>query len=191
VTDLPDGKPARTLSWLTERFRCPDCHAPGLQQIDAALVCTRCTTAFPLAQGRPVLIRTDNDLFPRSSYLKATLGSTTSQPGILARVAPSRSVNLSYRRNLRAFAAALSREGGTSVLVIGAGSQKRWLDKFFLDYPGIRVVYSEIPGPQSTYSATLMTSHSRMRVSAVSLPPRYWNTLPVRTALRPKCIAYC
>ena len=144
MTDLPDGKPARTLSWLTERFRCPDCHAPGLQQIDAALVCTRCTTAFPLAQGRPVLIRTDNDLFPRSSYLKATLGSTTSQPGILARVAPSRSVNLSYRRNLRAFAAALSREGGTSVLVIGAGSQKRWLDKFFLDYPGIRVVYSDV-----------------------------------------------
>lgn len=108
------------------------------------MVCTRCKTAFPLAQGRPVLIRTDNDVFPRSSYLTATPQATTSHLSIVARLAPPRSVNLSYRRNLRAFAAALGKEGATSVLVIGAGSQKSWLDKFFSDSPTIRVVYSDV-----------------------------------------------
>lgn len=144
MTDLPADEHSRVPNWLAERFRCPDCHAPGLQQIDATLVCAPCSTAFPIVQGRPVLIRTDNDLFPRSSYLKATPGATTCQPSIVARLAPSRSVNLSYRRTLRTFAAALAQEGATSVLVIGAGSQKRWLHRFFADYPAIRVVYSDV-----------------------------------------------
>jgi SAM-dependent methyltransferase len=91
-----------------------------------------------------VLIRSDNDMFPRSSYVEPTPRATTPLLGIVARLAPSRSVNLSYRRTLHAFAAALAGEGATSVLVIGAGSQKSWLDKFFSGYPGIRIAYSDI-----------------------------------------------
>jgi SAM-dependent methyltransferase len=51
---------------------------------------------------------------------------------------------MSYRSNLRAFAAALHDAGASAVLVIGAGSQKTWLDKFFTPYQGIRIVYSDI-----------------------------------------------
>lgn len=132
------------LTWLAERLRCPDCHARGLQEAAAGLVCPHCTTTFPTSQGRPVLIRTDNDLFPRSSYLRATPRTTNSARSIVARLPPFRSVNLSYRRNLHAFAATLGHEGATSVFVIGAGSQKRWLDGFFANYPAIRVVYSDV-----------------------------------------------
>ncbi len=108
------------------------------------MVCTRCKTVFSVVHGRPVLIRTDNNLFPRSSYLELSAARVSPQPSIVARLAPSRSVNLTYRRNLRAFAAALDDASATSVLVIGAGDQKRWLDRFFGDYPAIRVVYSDV-----------------------------------------------
>jgi len=49
-----------------------------------------------------------------------------------------------YSRNLRAFAAALDEVGATSVLVIGAGGQKSWLDRFFEDHPTIRIAYSDV-----------------------------------------------
>ena len=130
-------------AWLLERIRCPDCHAPGLREIDAAVVCARCHTEFPLAGGRPVLIRTDNALFPRSAYREIE-PPTPSPLHMLRRVAPPRSVNLAYRRQLGAFANALGKVEGTSVLVIGAGRQKGWLDIFFAKQHAVRVVYSDV-----------------------------------------------
>src|SRR2546426_228040 len=132
------------LPWLVERFRCPDCHAPGLREIQAAVVCARCHTAFPLAGGRPVLMRTDNALFPQSAYLEIGPQAAASRLHLLKRLAPSRSVNLSYGRQLRAFANALGKVEGTSVLVIGAGRQKGWLDIFLANQHTIRVVYSDV-----------------------------------------------
>ncbi len=144
MTLVPNRDSAQVPGWLAARVRCPDCHAPVLEEIRAALVCTHCKTAFPLAQGRPVLIRTDNELFPRSSYFKPSAATASSRPSIVARLAPSRSVNMVYGRNLRAFAAALDEMAATSVLVIGAGAQKSWLDKFFAAHPAIRLVYSDV-----------------------------------------------
>src|SRR5712691_4727948 len=99
-------------TWLLERVRCPDCRAPGLRQIEAGVVCARCHTEFPRAGGRPVLIPTDNALFPRSAYLEIGPQAALSRPRLLKRLAPSRSVNLSYRRQLRAFANALGKVEG-------------------------------------------------------------------------------
>ena len=130
-------------TWLLERVRCPDCHAPGLRQIVAGVVCARCHREFPLAGGRPVLIRTDNTLFPRSAYLDIE-PQAPSPLHMLRRLAPSRSVNLVYRQQLAAFVDALGETAATSVLVIGAGWQKGWLDTFFAKQPAIRVVYSDV-----------------------------------------------
>jgi SAM-dependent methyltransferase len=143
MTDLHSEALTGVRPWLTQRLRCPDCHATGLREIGATLVCARCATAFPLTGGRPVLIRTDNKLFSRGSYLEAKPRAARSL-GSLGRFAPSRSVNLNYRHNLSEFAAGLGKMGATSVLVIGAGSQKHWLDSFFSADPAIRVVYSDI-----------------------------------------------
>lgn len=130
--------------WLASLIRCPDCHAGGLKAMDREIVCDRCKAIFPVVDGRPVLIRSDNDLFPRSGYLGGITPTNESQPGVLARLVPSRSVNMSYARNLGAFAAALDPATAKCVLVIGAGRQKRWLDTFFAHHPAIRVVYSDI-----------------------------------------------
>ena len=132
------------LTWLLERARCPDCHAPGLRQVKSTVVCAHCHSAFLLAGERPVLIRTDNALFPRSAYLEIGPQAAPSRLHVLKRLAPSRSVNLSYRRQLRGFANALGKVEGTSVLVIGAGRQKGWLDIFFAKQHAIRLVYSDV-----------------------------------------------
>lgn len=108
------------------------------------MVCTRCTTTFPVVQGKPVLIRTDNDLFPREAYQTASAGPTTAAWGMLARLVPSRSVNMAYRDNLRAFATAVEETDAKVVLVIGAGSQRDWLETFFVVHPGVRVVYCDV-----------------------------------------------
>ena len=130
--------------WLAQRFRCPDCHAPGLQAVGAALLCNQCKTSFPVVRGTPVLIRTDNAVFPRSAYLEARPRARAPTPTVFHRLLPSRSVNITYRSNLRSFAAALRDMAATSVLVIGAGLQKRWLDAFFSSHPSIRVAYSDV-----------------------------------------------
>lgn len=110
---------------------------------DAALVCGGCGTAFPVVNGRPVLMRTGNELFPRSAYV-ARSAAPGSRKSRLARLVPSPSVNMTYRQNLQRFAAALDESGATSVLVVGAGTQKAWLDTFFAGRPSLRVVYSDV-----------------------------------------------
>ena len=132
------------LNWLAGRLRCPDCRAPGLRAVGTELLCTRCEAAFPVSDGRPVLIRTGNDLFPRSGYLEATAQAATSSRPFVARIAPSRSVNISFRANVNAFVAALDEKAATSVLVIGAGAQRRQLSHFFEGHPAIRAVYSDV-----------------------------------------------
>ena len=132
------------LGWIAGRLRCPDCHSSELQWSNVSIVCTKCATVFPFSHGRPVLIREDNALFPRTSYLNKATASDSSRSHLLSHLAPSRSVNLSYRRTLRTLAATLNREAGSSVLIIGAGAQKQWLQQFFAEYPQIRLLYSDV-----------------------------------------------
>lgn len=144
MTPLSDTAISRVPVWLAQRIRCPDCHASELRNAGEKIECPRCHAAFPVIGGRPVLIRSDNDLFPRSRYLEASAGTPPSRTSVVAHLAPSRSINMAYAHNLRAFVSALDEASATSVLVIGAGGQKQWLDKFFGDHPSIRVVYSDI-----------------------------------------------
>jgi SAM-dependent methyltransferase len=88
-------------------------------------------------------MRSGNDLFPRTAYLKPMHPAALAPLRFVARIAPSRSVNISYRANLRAFVAGLHELEPTSVLVIGAGAQRHWLSTFFGKLP-IRVVYSDV-----------------------------------------------
>lgn len=129
-------------TWLLELLRCPDCHAASLRTVDATLVCAGCGTAFPVIAGRPVLMHTGNELFPRSAYVDRVNGGP--RRSRLARLVPSPSINMTYRQNLRQFAAALEAAGATSVLVIGAGTQKAWLDLFFAGQPSLRIAYSDV-----------------------------------------------
>ena len=144
MTTPPDKESNSSPSWLAQRFRCPDCHTPALKAVRAALSCNQCKTSFPFVRATPVLIRSDNVVFSRSAYLETSSGAPVPTLGVFHRLLPSRSVNIAYRSNLRSFVAALHDAAATSVLVIGAGSQKRWLDAFFSSHPAIRVAYSDV-----------------------------------------------
>ncbi len=89
-------------------------------------------------------MRGDNDVFPRASYLAANAGTEERTRSILSRLVPSRSVNIAYRRSLEAFATHLNKSGVVSVLVIGAGSQKDWLEGLLTKSREIRVVYCDV-----------------------------------------------
>jgi SAM-dependent methyltransferase len=51
---------------------------------------------------------------------------------------------MGYRRNLRAVATTLARRHSATILVIGAGWQKKWLDKFFAEHRSIELLYSDV-----------------------------------------------
>src|SRR2546429_624064 len=113
----PPGQESNSsASWLAQRFRCPECHAPRLQAAGAALCCNQCQTSFPVVRGAPVLIRADNAVFPRSAYLEAKPRARAQSLSVFRRLLPSRSVNITYRSNLRSFAAGLHDMAATSVL---------------------------------------------------------------------------
>ena len=131
-------------SWLTSRLRCPDCHARDLKTHNTTVRCGTCSAAFPVLGGKPVLIRSDNPLFPPRSYLGSLSRAEKRKSSSRPRLSPARSVNLAYRRNLQAFAANLDKSQSTSVLVIGAGSQKDWLEGLLAKEPSVRIVYCDV-----------------------------------------------
>src|SRR6266446_4299513 len=91
---------------LRVKCRCPDCRAAPLVVEQDGLHCAACGESFPVARGAPVLIRHDNEVFPIQAYV----GDTPGRKGLaaaVARIIPSPSLALGYRKHLRAFLGAL------------------------------------------------------------------------------------
>ena len=55
-------------------LRCPCCQSSALtvEEAGSQLVCGSCGSRYPLSHGRPVLLRSDNDVFAQKDYLNAT-----------------------------------------------------------------------------------------------------------------------
>jgi hypothetical protein len=132
--------------FLCRRCRCPDCHQVALTVTPDTMHCQYCAATFPLQQGRPVLIRHDNELFPIARYLEPPSEGQQRQSLFhrLARYVPSPSVNLYHDSNLQKFAVALAPFTPAYVLVIGAGKQKSHLESVLAAYRHIQPVYSDI-----------------------------------------------
>jgi uncharacterized protein YbaR (Trm112 family)/SAM-dependent methyltransferase len=112
---------------VTDNWQCPHCHAikltlsqekPGDQEI----ICLECDNNFPIVDGIPVLIRNDNQLFPPSSYQKSKTKRKTRLK--ISKLIPDPSVNLSRKKNSKAFIDNIETDGTSQVLVIGSGQQK-------------------------------------------------------------------
>lgn len=127
---------------LVKGGRCPDCRATALSLSDRAVTCTECGAAFPVVEGKPVMIRRDNRIFPQAQYLNSQVAGQAGPSG-LRRFVPSRSVNLGYRRLLRSLGTAVRNIGGTTILVVGSGTQRRWLDPL-LAPAGVQLIYSDV-----------------------------------------------
>ena len=96
-------------------LRCPACETDGLRGLD----CATCGASYPIVNGRPVLVREDNELFPQAAYASALDGSRRRRIR-----APGASVNLSLRRCVERMGEELASRESPRVLVVGAGVQR-------------------------------------------------------------------
>lgn len=129
-------------------LRCLMCHNNKLTINADAIVCRDCGEIYLIVSGTPVFIRSDNSIFPPSAYLEngqKNIGlEKRKRIGRLGRFLPSISVNLSSKLCLAKFAEILPSDAPARVLVVGGGTQRKWLDKRFSSYPHIKLVYTDI-----------------------------------------------
>jgi SAM-dependent methyltransferase len=139
--ETAETKRAFSRAALWDRWRCPDCNSTALAEHPDEVICGGCGTRYPLATGRPVLIRTDNVLFPRDCYLSAP-GTVVSRQGA-RRFVPEISANLARTRCLGRFAESF---GGAEacVLVVGSGTQRSELLRIFGEHQNVRFICCDI-----------------------------------------------
>jgi SAM-dependent methyltransferase len=127
---------------------CADCDAglPPLAE-DGSVTCAACASAFPGCRGRPVLMRQDNALFPRSSYRDDAPGGIA-RVGNLGRASrikalvPGRSVNLARDRMLRRIASEYG-DRAHRILVIGCSEQADAVLGYFTGQP-VQFVFCDV-----------------------------------------------
>jgi SAM-dependent methyltransferase len=123
------------------KIRCPECRIGRLSLTSQTVVCD-CGGTFPVIDGRPVLLRHDNELFSADRYHFDD--HKPSRAAMLARVLPSPSVNLSAIRVIGELARALDARGPCDVLVVGGGTQREWLDPLVLKAVSHRICYVDV-----------------------------------------------
>jgi SAM-dependent methyltransferase len=129
---------------LQSRLRCPNCRAGRLAPADgdAVLVCQGCSSRFPFARERPILLRRDNPVFTIDDYRDATSANTGRRR--IERFIPSPSVNLARGRVLNQLRYTLDTRGIRDVLVVGGGRQRDWLHPLLRASQPHRIVYCDI-----------------------------------------------
>lgn len=134
------------LSLLMPSLQCPQCSSPSLQLIGKAqeICCSSCSARYPIVQDCPVLLRQDNLIFPVKDYLFTTPPRTQEQPLGLKRFIPTPSVNLASNRVLDRLKSILIQTGTASVLVVGGGRQRYWLDQRLSAGTHLKLIYSDI-----------------------------------------------
>ena len=126
---------------LLERLRCPACREGGLTP-DAGwntLRCARCGVSYPVSDGRPLLLRPDNLIFPADRRVKVV-----PQRSGFARFVPSPSINLSRNNTLQTMRGILDRRGHCNILVVGSGRQRTWLTPLMQAVRPHHLVYTDV-----------------------------------------------
>lgn len=135
-------------AWLWGHLRCPDCYNPGIYREDDLAICPNCLSRYDVVTEIPVLLRSDNHVFSKLAFKGQKSGFSTVRRGkmvdAIGRIFPRISVNLSSRRCLDLFAKHLETQSESYVLVVGCGTQRKWLDERFNGYPSIKLIYCDI-----------------------------------------------
>lgn len=132
------------LSPLIPLLQCPQCNNPSLQLVTEAqeIRCSSCGASFPIVHDRPVLLRQDNLVFTIKDYQLAATPSTPSSG--LKRFIPTPSVNVASNRVLDRLKSILTPSGPATVLVVGGGRQRSWLDQRLGAGTHLKLIYSDI-----------------------------------------------
>jgi len=126
-------------------LRCPDCRNNiPCQEESAELHCSSCGQRFAKVYGRPVLIRHDNELFCIEDYQGIPASRKAMAGGIIAHFIPTSSVNLSSVRLLSQLRVKLRDIESPVLLVVGSGSQRKWIDSVLGADDAACVVYSDV-----------------------------------------------
>jgi len=121
---------------------CPECRNGSIVFEGQRCTCWACGVSFPVSDGRPVLIRHSNQVFPPESYVNGSRRGETSSKW--TKYCPARSVNLSRTEKLCEFVNIVKNHDAAFVLIIGAGRQQTTLDQIFSRAPNVILVYSDI-----------------------------------------------
>ncbi|NJM51017.1 MAG: class I SAM-dependent methyltransferase [Sphingomonadales bacterium] len=119
-------------------YQCPACHGALL---DAGLNCSACKAAYAQVKGRPILFRADNDLFSAGDYADAKPDDAA--PASRKSSLTGLSVNLSIDRMIPKLLAHLGDQPQT-LLVVGGGRQRGWLDPMLKAGAAHRVIYCDV-----------------------------------------------
>jgi SAM-dependent methyltransferase len=109
-------------AWL---LACPACGGECTAATNS-VDCETCETSYPVTNGRPVMLRPDNDLFQVESYVNARTKSYGRSRW--AKYIPGITADLAAKRVLRVLRETLDRSGPNRILVVGGGCQRDWLD---------------------------------------------------------------
>lgn len=127
-------------------LQCPQCRIGGLSigRAQQEMHCEACGARYPVVHGRPVLLRHDNEVFSLDDYRCDLLSVSGDTAPSVVRFVPKPSVNLARKRVLGRMRKILSSLEGATVLVVGAGRQRQWLDKQLWTGKATSVIYSDI-----------------------------------------------
>jgi uncharacterized protein YbaR (Trm112 family)/SAM-dependent methyltransferase len=125
----------------TSILACPVCG--GEFEISGQrLVCKACEVAYPVIEGRPVLIRPDNELFQIADYCDAQVKPYGRSRW--AKIVPGITADLAAKRVLNLLRETLDLSGPARILVVGSGCQRNWLDTQLQHRVPHKIVYSDI-----------------------------------------------
>jgi len=127
---------------------CPKCKKGSLllnhQLKNESLKCDLCGATYSIVDSRPVLLSPDNALFPPGAYVADFCTTKPSGESGIKSFIPDPSVNLANKRVLGRLNRALASLGQATVLVVGGGCQRLWLDERLGAGEDIRTIYSDI-----------------------------------------------
>ncbi len=136
----------QALNDLLPLLRCPQCRDGKLSAVadSQEFLCSACSERYPIVHGRPVLLRSGNQVFCLDDYRSAALPSQGRSGFNWGRLVPSPSLNLASERLLARLGQMLAGSPPMMVLVVGCGVQRQSLDVQLGAGDEVGVVYSDI-----------------------------------------------
>jgi SAM-dependent methyltransferase len=119
-------------------YQCPACHGAML---DSTLTCSNCGAGYPSVDGRPILFKPGNDLFDVSDYADAKPDQAI--PAQRKSSLTGLSVNLSIDRMIAQLLTLLG-DAPRTILIVGGGRQRGWLDPMLKAKTRHQVIYCDV-----------------------------------------------